>query len=344
MVDGGKHFKNREVAENCERWGTKLHTVAAYSPWVNGLVEGTNKLLLYVLARLCAPELGEDETMWDKLSTTWLDHFDKAIRILNWRLLPALKFSPKEILLGLVVNTSKTPMEVSSSFLPPSDIDTHMAYVAQQWLDGYAEAVHHAIRRKAAFDRKVLKSKAGVVEFKKGQLVQVYRDKLALTLSTERKLAPLWSPPRRITERILNSYRLEALDGTPLDGLFNARRLRGFTPKEGTALAVQQKEFEEKLKLQESEEGTTSENEVGAGSESDKEEVDEEEVAEEDTGELELEDLEIERRDDENGRDSTGFFYDEEEEDEQDDVDMGIGARVAARRRGRLHSGGGQME
>ena len=67
-------------------------------------------------------------------------------------------------------------------------------------------------------------------------------------------------------------------------------------------------------------------------------------MAEEDTGKLELEDLQIERRDDENGRDSTGFFYDEEEEDEQDDVDMGIGARVAARRRGHLHCRGGQME
>ena len=147
MADGGKHFKNKDVEENCERWGTKLHTVAAYSPWVNGLVEGTNKLLLYVLARLCTPEVGEDgwqATTWDKLPATWPDHFDKAIRILNWRILPALKFCPKEILLGLVVNTSKTPMEVSSSFLPPSDIDTHMTYTAQQRLDGYAEAVHHA--------------------------------------------------------------------------------------------------------------------------------------------------------------------------------------------------------
>ena len=48
MADGGKHFKNKEVTDNCERWGTKLHTVAAYSPWVNGLVEGTNRLLLYI--------------------------------------------------------------------------------------------------------------------------------------------------------------------------------------------------------------------------------------------------------------------------------------------------------
>ena len=125
--------------------------MVAYSPWVNRLVKGTNKLLIYVLVRLCAPEVGEDRwqaATWDKLSTTWLDHFNKAICILNWQILPALKFCPKEILLGLVVNMSKTPMEVSSSFLPPADIDMHMAYTVQQQLNGYAEAVHHAIQRR----------------------------------------------------------------------------------------------------------------------------------------------------------------------------------------------------
>jgi len=191
--------------------------VVAYSPWVNRLVEGTNRLLLYVLTRLSAPEVGEDgwqATTWDKLPATWPNHFDKAIHILNWRILPAVKFCPKEILLGLVVNTSKTPMEVSSSFLPPSDIDTHMTYTAQQQLDGYAEAVHHTVQRKVAFDHRVMKSKAGIVEFKKGQLVQVYRNKLALTLSTERKLVPMWSPPHHITEHLLNSYKLETLQGT----------------------------------------------------------------------------------------------------------------------------------
>ncbi|KIJ93199.1 hypothetical protein K443DRAFT_50545, partial [Laccaria amethystina LaAM-08-1] len=57
------------------------------------------------------------------------------------------------------------------------------------------EAVHHAVRRKTAFDRRVRASKAGVVNFEKGQLVQVYENKLASTLSTERKIAPMWSPP-----------------------------------------------------------------------------------------------------------------------------------------------------
>ncbi|KAF8231069.1 hypothetical protein L208DRAFT_1071173, partial [Tricholoma matsutake] len=70
-----------------------------------------------------------------------------------------------------------------------------MAYVAQQWLDGYAEAVHHAICRKASFDCKVLKSKPGEVIFYRGRLVQVYQSDLAGMLSTDKKLATMWSPP-----------------------------------------------------------------------------------------------------------------------------------------------------
>ena len=154
----------------------------------NGLIEGTNKLLLYVLAMLCAPEVGEDRwqtTPWDKLPATWPDHFDKAICILNWWILPAPKFCPKEISLGLVVNTMRTPFEVSSSFLPPSDVDVHMTYMAQQHLNGYAEAVHHAVQQKAVFDHKVKASKAGAVDFKRGQLVWVYDNNVAATLSTE---------------------------------------------------------------------------------------------------------------------------------------------------------------
>ena len=42
----------------------RAHTMLSqhmYSPWINGLVEGTNKLLLHVLQQLCAPNLGEDD-------------------------------------------------------------------------------------------------------------------------------------------------------------------------------------------------------------------------------------------------------------------------------------------
>jgi hypothetical protein len=219
-------------------------------------VEGTNKILLYVLARLCAPEVGEDgwqAMSWTDLPKKWPDHFDEAIQILNWRILPALKFSPRELLLSLIVNTTPTPLEVSSSMPTPTDFDTHIAYAAQQRLDGYSEAIRHAMDRKTRFDRRVLESREGEVTFDKGQLVQIYRSDIAKTIGSERKLTPLWSEPHRIIEKLLNSYKLETLEGQQLDGEYHARRLRGFVPREGTELATQQKEIETRLKEQDKE-------------------------------------------------------------------------------------------
>ena len=113
----------------------------------------------------------------------------------------------------------------------------------------------------------------------------------------------------------------------------------GFVPREGTELAAQQTKFEEELASQES--GTV--------------EVDRPEVVElggkekEGIADENLEDLELgmesaEREIQGEGDGGAGFFYDDEEEEVQEDEDMGIGARVAARRQGRLQNGGGQMK
>ena len=93
MTDGRKHFDNKEVRELCDKWGTETHIVLAYSPWVNGLVKGTNKLLLHMLKCLCAPDLNDNDIgriSPEDLPKQWPDHLNEAIRILNWRLLPAL--------------------------------------------------------------------------------------------------------------------------------------------------------------------------------------------------------------------------------------------------------------
>ena len=211
MTDGGKHFDNNEVRTFCNKWGTNTHVVPAYSPWVNGLVEGTNKILLHVLKRLCAPDLGEDDqnnTTAENIPKNWPDHLEEAVRMINTRLLPALHYSPKELLLGLVVNTPPTNTETATEPTTADDVTTQMAYVAQQRLDGYAEAVAHAIKRKAAFDKRVLARNPGEVIFSKGQLVQIYRSDLDYTFKTERKLLPKWSPPQRVVDRSLNSYTL----------------------------------------------------------------------------------------------------------------------------------------
>jgi hypothetical protein len=204
MTDGGKHFNNNEVRDMCSKWKTNTHIVPAYSPWVNGLVEGTNKILLYVLKRLCAPDLGDDERNDinpESIPKNWPDHLEEAIQTINSRLLPAFKFSPKELLLGLVVNTPPTNTPFNSEPVTNEDVTTQMAYVAQQRLDGYAEMVAHAIKRKAVFDKRVLARNPGEVVFLPGQLVQIYRNDLDYTFKTERKLLPKWSPPRLSTGR-----------------------------------------------------------------------------------------------------------------------------------------------
>ena len=243
MSNGGRHFDNAKVCELCTTWGVTTHVVAAYSPWVNGLVEGMNKLLLHVLKCLCAPGLGEDEykaTDSDKLLQKWPDHLDEAICCLNYRLLSAFHFSPKELLLGLVVNTTRTPLEDSTSALRATDVAIQVSYVVQQNLDGYAAAVNHALRRKQAFDRRVLASRAGENIFSRGSLVQVRNSALELTLRTSKKILPQWSEPRRVVERLVNSYQLATLEGTAISGLFSARRLRLFSPKPGSHLAQDQ--------------------------------------------------------------------------------------------------------
>jgi hypothetical protein len=243
MSDGGKHFDNNDVRDICKKWGTTTHIVPAYSPWINGLVEGTNKILLHVLKRLCAPELGEDEHEDNSAENTprnWPEHLDEAIQIINSRLLPAFKFSPKELLFGLVVNTPPTETNTTVEPVTTDDVAIQMAYVAQQRLDGYAEMVAHAIKRKSTFDKRVLARKPGEVTFPKNTLVQIYRSDLDFTFKTDRKLLPKWSSPQRVVSRNLNSYTLEKLDGTPITGLFSARRLREFIPREGTKLAQEQ--------------------------------------------------------------------------------------------------------
>lgn len=147
MSDRGTHFKNAIVHTFCLSWKYTHHVVLAYLPWINGLVEGTNKILLHVLKWLCAPGLGEDEYKkmnWDSLPKMWPLHIDNVVLMLNTCILPSLNFMPKELLLGLVVNTPPTPLSISSAELLPKEAETQMVYVVQQWLDGYEAIIQHA--------------------------------------------------------------------------------------------------------------------------------------------------------------------------------------------------------
>jgi hypothetical protein len=254
MVDGGPEFDNKELRDACSKLGTKLEICPAYSPWVNGLLEGTNAILLNRLKRMCAPDLGEDEYEAMALPDNWPEHLEAAIRYLNNRILPYLKYSPNELLLGLVINTKPTPS--TDMLAPPSDdeIEMQMAYVDQHRFDGYSQIVEHGERRKAAFDKQVLARPPGEVIVKAGDLVQVYRSDLDFTFAMARKLLPKFSAPRRVVSRNRNSYQLETLEGFPIAGKFSSRRLRQFIPRQGTELERAQAAIEKEWRRKEGDE------------------------------------------------------------------------------------------
>ena len=249
MTDGGPEFDNEELRVECAKQGTKLQICPAYSPWVNGLLEGTNAILLNRLKRMCAPDLGENDYAAMDIPSNWPDHLEAAVRCINNRILPNLKYSPNELLLGLVVNTNPTPPNDMLVELTVNEVETQMAYVDHQRFDGYAhwQIVDHAQRWKAAFDKHVLSRSPREVVFRAGDLVQVYCSDLDYTFKTDRKLLPKFSAPRRVINRNLNSYQLETLEGFPIAGRFSSRHLRLFVPRKGMELdkvqAVIEKEW-----------------------------------------------------------------------------------------------------
>jgi hypothetical protein len=270
MTDGGPEFDNEELRTECSVRGTKLQICPAYSPWVNGLLEGTNAILLNRLKRMCAPDLGEDEITASDIPHNWPDHLETAVRCINNRILPNLKYSPNELLLGMIVNTKPTAPEHVTAEPTAEEVETQMAYVDHQRFDGYAQIVDHAHRRKTAFDKQVKDRSPRETIFRAGDLVQVYRSDLDFTFQSDRKLLPKFSAPRRVVSRNINSYQLETLEGLPIGGRFSSRRLRLFIPRRGTDLEEVQarienewrerEDMEDMVILDDEREGCTPEN------------------------------------------------------------------------------------
>jgi hypothetical protein len=253
MTDGGSHFDCNEIRDYCTEIGSKLHVVAAYAPWLNGLLEGSNRIVLNALKRLCALGLGEDD--YDQMAVkdipnNWTEHLNTVIQNLNNRILPTLKYSPNELLLGLIINSRGAEDPDSIQAPTEEEISLHMALVEQQRLDGYSSIIDHAARRKDIFNKKVQRHTPRIVVFQPGDLVQVHASKWVHTLALIKKLIPMWSIPHCVVTHQLNSYTLETLGGLPLAGVFNSRRLRAFEPREGTQLALDELE-----RLESTEEG-----------------------------------------------------------------------------------------
>lgn len=137
-----------------------------------------------------------------------------------------------------------TPIDIAQRAVTAKDVVIHIAYVAQQHLDGYEEAVRHVAKRKKAFNKRVSGSQPGERVFKMGMLVQVYCNDLDYMFKTEHKIPPKWSRPYRMVRCIQNLYELAMLGDTQIKGLYHARQLRKFIPRPGTKLARAESEHQ----------------------------------------------------------------------------------------------------
>jgi len=84
------------------------------------------------------------------------DHLDITIKQLSDCILPSSKFSLNELMFGTIVNSKDEPNPEHIHEPSESDIALHLAYADQQRLDGYSAIVDPAVKRKRAFDKRLL--------------------------------------------------------------------------------------------------------------------------------------------------------------------------------------------
>ncbi|KIJ29171.1 hypothetical protein M422DRAFT_269437 [Sphaerobolus stellatus SS14] len=200
-----------------------------------------------------------------------------------------------------------------------------MAFVDTMHMDVFRGSVTHAAKRKAKFDAKMTE-----VIFKKGDLIQLYSNKMDGNHETRNKLLRCWSTPMRIRERFNTSYTVETLEGLVLQGLTHAWCLRCFIPRRNTELAALEREARAV-----EERGEATQEERGALVE-----------------EITAEDIDDEHTDDERETDEENEPYDKltagtEEPGEESAEDMGAALEVNAGTMGtecagmHVYSGGG---
>ncbi|QRW07690.1 Retrovirus-related Pol polyprotein from transposon opus [Ceratobasidium sp. AG-Ba] len=224
MADGGSHFNCDEVRRWAEGRGSKVIKTPPYAPWANGLAEGSVKLLINRLKKLCAPSVGEDPDDVDDARSTptaWPKHLTTAVSQLNDRVLDSLGYTPRELMTGQLSGERRAELGRAIITRAVQDADTNLALTYSLCQDAYARALEHAAKRKRVFDKK-----ARVVDYQLGDLVQKYDARLDETHSLMRKLAPRWSGPLRIVDKSANSYKLEDLEGNVFTQAAHARLIR----------------------------------------------------------------------------------------------------------------------
>jgi hypothetical protein len=129
--------------------------------------------------------------LWIHYTSNWPNHLDTAIKNLSDQILPTLKFSPNELLLGLPLNAGHTNSPEDIELPTEEEIAVHMALVKQRQLDGYTTMVDHMAKRKSEFNKKLLWHTPKNVVFQPGDLIQVHATEWVHTFASIKKLIPM---------------------------------------------------------------------------------------------------------------------------------------------------------
>ena len=225
MADGGQHFNKLAVQAYYKSKSISTITTPAYSLWTNGLIEGTDKLLLNILHRLCSPNMDElvnnDEPINVKsIPYNWPKHFDHAIGLLNNRIQPSILCSLRELLFGLAFTPDhRTPCEEVEE-ISVNLVDSNLTLADMLCMNAHLLWLETAEKAKMSWDRRT-----PATEFNVSDIVQYYHLKLDESQLSTNKLLPQWSMPSIISGKSLNSFTLTTLHGTQLKGSFQPRRL-----------------------------------------------------------------------------------------------------------------------
>ncbi|SNX85308.1 uncharacterized protein MEPE_04017 [Melanopsichium pennsylvanicum] len=201
ITDGGSHFDCAEVSNFLVEHEVEHIITSAYAPWVNGLVERHNGLLIQTLRKLIANPL--DDT--DLPPQQWHPYLAVAVRELNRRPMPAMaNWSPVELLYGFTIKDSR---EQQGEY--PSDVAA--AKSQRAFVDAIrVEASAHLEEEQG---KRVAQSTPyrSSVAYEPGDLVLKHRTQLESTYSTAAKMAPRWEGPYAIQSKQRKSYIVRSL-------------------------------------------------------------------------------------------------------------------------------------
>ncbi|KAK7007526.1 hypothetical protein R3P38DRAFT_2389301, partial [Favolaschia claudopus] len=168
----------------------------------------------------------------EDIPENWPEHFEEALRMMNDRILTALKATPRELLFARAF-TPEQKLHADPTPTTPADVDIHFALADSMRWTAHLRSLKRAAEQKASVE-----ANAPIVTFKIGDLVQWYDSEADKNHMSVNKLKPRWSAPVQIYAKFLNSYSLCGLDGIPLKNLqfVHSRRLRHFIPLRGSSL------------------------------------------------------------------------------------------------------------